>query len=251
MNMKKAAASLLAFCTLLLTSCLETTQEITIKEDGSGLLVNTTDMSAVISMAKQMGGAEDMANQPAMDSTIYMDKKADSMQGLSDLEKELLRHSNMRINMNMLDEKFLTVFTVPFSKAEDFNICNGLSGKVIQDAMAAQGGGLPVGEDGAVPAMSSFDDYFTTSFSNGLLVRTLNKEKYGKVADDEFLKGVQQMSAMGLAMKSTYIINLPRPVKNSEGKGLLISEDKLKVTISVDIDDLMEEPDKFEFRIEY
>jgi len=53
--MKKIVFSLITSVTLLLTSCLETTQEITLNEDGSGTISNTNDMSALIGIAKQMG----------------------------------------------------------------------------------------------------------------------------------------------------------------------------------------------------
>lgn len=60
--MKKLLLSLFAF-TFLLVGCLETTQEITINEDGSGTVVNTNDFSALIGLAKQMGGAGDLEKQ--------------------------------------------------------------------------------------------------------------------------------------------------------------------------------------------
>lgn len=249
--MKKITLTLLTFTALLLTSCLETTQELSIKEDGSGTITTTSDMSALLSMLKQMGGSEEMGKQESMDSTIFLDKMADSMQELSDIEKELVRKGSIRINMNMQDEKFITVFSIPFSKAEDISACNALSGKVFSDAMKAKSGGITLGDDGGMPGISSFDDYYTTQYSNGLIVRTLNKEKFSSVGEDEFFKGMKEMSAMGMSMKTNYIINLPRPVKNAEGKGLVISEDKMKITITADMDDFMDEPEKLEYRIEY
>ncbi|HMK27675.1 MAG TPA: hypothetical protein VK483_16705, partial [Chitinophagaceae bacterium] len=56
--MKKILLSLLAGSAILLTSCLETTQEITLKDDGSGVYVNTNDMGKVLTIAKNMGAAD-------------------------------------------------------------------------------------------------------------------------------------------------------------------------------------------------
>jgi hypothetical protein len=47
------------------------------------------------------------------------------------------------------------------------------------------------------------------------------------------------------------VINLPRPASKVEGKGLKLSEDKRKVTLSVDIDDFFDEPEKLQYVIEY
>lgn len=74
--MQKFILSLFTICTLFLTGCLETTQEITLNNDGSGTISNTNDMSALIGLARQMGGGGDMAKLPqeAIDSTISMEK---------------------------------------------------------------------------------------------------------------------------------------------------------------------------------
>lgn len=52
-------------------------------------------------------------------------------------------------------------------------------------------------------------------------------------------------------MKATYVINLPRPATKAEGKYVKLSEDKMKVTISADIDDFFEDASAFEFKIKY
>ena len=52
--MKKILVSLLAGSAILLTSCFETTQEITLNADGSGTYVNTSDMSKILTIAKNM-----------------------------------------------------------------------------------------------------------------------------------------------------------------------------------------------------
>ena len=58
--MKKILFTFLSATVLLFTSCLETIQEITIKEDGSGTMSSTSDMGALLGMAKQMGGGAEM-----------------------------------------------------------------------------------------------------------------------------------------------------------------------------------------------
>ncbi len=121
------------------------------------------------------------------------------------------------------------------------------------ETLKGQTAGLnAMSEDGAgMPQMSSFDDYYTTVYANGSIVRTLNKEKYEKVGEDEYFKGMKETAAMGLSMKANYIINLPRPAKTAEGKGITLSEDKKKITISVDMDDFFDDPSKLEYKIEY
>jgi hypothetical protein len=89
------------------------------------------------------------------------------------------------------------------------------------------------------------------TISNNLLSKTLNKAKYATVPNDEYMKSIQQLSSMGSPITANYVINLPRPAKKTEGKALKLSDDKKKVTISVTSDDFFENPDRFEYRIEF
>src|SRR5436190_20396330 len=114
--MKKFIASLLVCSSLLLAGCFESTQEITLNEDGSGTLSNTTDLSALIGLTKQMGGAEQIekAPQQVMDSTVSMEKGADSIPNLTPAEREMARKGILRIKMNLKEEKFVTNMAFPF-----------------------------------------------------------------------------------------------------------------------------------------
>lgn len=252
--MRKFILSVLTIVALFLTGCLETTQEITLNEDGSGTISNINDMSALIAVAKQMGGGADMEKLPqeAVDSTISMEKGADSIPNLTPEEREMVRKGVLKINMDMKAEKFITKLSFPFSSPSQITVYNKLSGKIMAETMKNQMGekaaDMPTDQ---MPEMSSFDDYYTLEFSNGELTKKVNKEKYAGVESDEYLKGVKQASAMGLMMKANYVIILPRPAQKAEGKNVKLSEDKKKVTISADIDDFFEDPASLEFKIKY
>jgi hypothetical protein len=59
------------------------------------------------------------------------------------------------------------------------------------------------------------------------------------------------MASMGMTMNFKTIINLPRPAKKAEGKGIQLSNDKKKITIEGSLDDFLEDASKFEYEIEY
>ncbi len=251
--MQKFILSLFTICTLFLTGCLETTQEITLNNDGSGTISNTNDMSALIGLARQMGGGGDMAKLPqeAIDSTISMEKGADSIPNLTPTERDLVRNGTLYINMDMKKDKFLTKLSFPFSSPSQIGDINKLSGKVMAETMKDQIAGESPMEADKMPEPSSFDDYYKIEFSEGELTKKVNKEKYAGAESDEYLSGIKQAASMGLVMKATYVINLPRPATKAEGKYVKLSEDKMKVTISADIDDFFEDASAFEFKIKY
>ncbi|MBC7875339.1 MAG: hypothetical protein H7Y01_15165, partial [Ferruginibacter sp.] len=243
--MKKYILSLLMACTLFLAGCLETTQEITLKEDGSGIVSYTNDLSALIGLAKQMGGGAeiDKAPQQAVDSVISMEKGADSIPNLTPEEREMARKGTMRIKMNLKEDKLLTNLAFSFSSPSQIAVYNKLSGKIMAESMKDQmAGGPAMGAADQMPEPSSFDDYYDLEFSNGELTRKVNKQKYAGVESDEYLKGVKQAAGMGLTMKANYVINLPRPATKAEGKNVKLSDDKKKVTVSADINDFFEDP---------
>jgi hypothetical protein len=235
-----------------LTGCLETTQEITLNNDGSGVVSNLNDMSGLIGLISQMG-LKDSAklNDAAIDTTIALSNEADSLQNITPQEKELVKKGTLMLKMNMKESKFVTGMKFPFTKPSEIKAYNELTNKLMFETLKKQMGSSPMAGLEDMPAPSSLDDYFTTSFSNGILVKTLNKEKFAGVQNDEFLKAMKQSADMGLPMTATYIINLPRPAKKAEGKNVKLSDDRKKVTVVVDIDDFFDDPTKLEYRIEY
>jgi hypothetical protein len=251
-TMKKLLLTLFTGCTLLLAGCFDTTQEITLNDDGSGIYVNTNDMSKILTIAKNMGSASsDKMPKQAVDTSFSFASTADSIPGLSEEDKELLKKGSIHIKMSVEDEKFTTVMNFPFTTLGDISKFNHLSGKMMMESLKGKmPSEMPMGAD-AMPEPSSFDDYYTLEFSNGELKKKLNKEKYANVANDEFLKGLQQAGSMGIPVTTTYIINLPHPAEKAEGKNVKLSDDKKKITVTATIDDFFDHPESMEFKIKY
>ena len=250
--MKKISWLISLVSTLALASC-EMTQEITINKDGSGSLNNTSDMSSLVGMMKTMGG-DSMTKMSNTDTTISLAGIADSIQGLTAQQKKIINQGRMKLTLNMKDEKLVTKASFPFEKLTDLQMLNAAMPKV-SEAMSKKltsgeqmPAGLPMSDKMQI---RSFDDFFDVTISNNLLSKTLNKAKYATVPNDEYMKSIQQLSSMGSPITANYVINLPRPAKKTEGKALKLSDDKKKVTITVSSDDFFDNPDKFEYRIEF
>jgi hypothetical protein len=250
-HMKKILVSLLAGSAVLLTSCFETTQEITLNEDGSGMYVNTNDMSKILTIAKNMGAASNDKIPAAIDTSFSFALAADSIPDLSAEDKELLKKGNVHLKMSLEDEKLISTMSFPFTTLNDIQKINRLSGKMMMTTMKSKmPAEMPMGAQ-EMPEPSSFDDYYTLEFSKGELKKKLNKEKYANVDKDEFLNQLKQASSMGIPITSTYIINLPRPAEKAEGKNMKLSADKMKVTVVTTMDDFYDNPESLEFKIKY
>ncbi len=252
--MKKYILSFLIVTSVVFAGCLDTTEEIVMNEDGSGNITITNDMSAALSMAKQLGENEEDMSQgdEKVDTTISLAKEIDEKKDYSEQEKAWLRNGKLRLQMNMQEEKMIISMNFPFSHPSEIAGIKALSSKILSDKMGdpdAGGMGIPGLEDAPTP--SSFDDYFVTSFTQDLIERKVNTEKYAGAQNDEYLKSMREMAGMGAPMMTTYIINLPRAVKNADGKSVKLSEDKKTVTVHVSVDDFFSDPSTLEFRIEY
>jgi hypothetical protein len=140
---------------------------------------------------------------------------------------------------------------LPFSNPGDIDKLNRISEKLMMEIVEKQMGKLPEIGMEDLPKQTSIEDYFTVDYSKGLIVKSLNKEKYVTATEDQYLKAMREAAAMGIPMTATYIINLPAPAKKAEGKNIKISKDNKQITVKVSIDNFFDDPAKFEFRIEY
>jgi len=251
--MKKPASLFIITCCILLVGCFETTQDLTINKDGSGIFTNTTDLSNMIAFIKQMGGDEADKMQDT-DTTISLTGVADSIAGLTADQKRIVNKGTMKLTLNMQNEKLLVKLNFPFERLTDVELLKDVLPKLSVSALKKLPGGdqMPAGTGGADSStIKTFDNFFDDTFSKKIISRTLNKAKYATAADNEFMKSIQQMSGMGSPVKVNYVINLPRPAKKVQGKSVKLSDDKKKVTVSVTSDDFFDDPSKFEYRIEY
>jgi hypothetical protein len=251
--MKKVIYALLLSCIILLAGCFETTQEITINKDGSGMFVNTTDLSKMVGLLKQMGG--DSAQKiPNIDTTVSLAGMADSITGLTSEQKKLINQGTMKLTVNMPDEKLLIKLSLPFKKLSDVQTLKDALPDISQAALRKLPGTDQVpagGGDSDSTKIKTFDNFYDMTCTDKMILKTLNKAKYDEGKNSDYMKSVQQMSDMGSPITANYVINLPRPAKKVEGKAVKLSDDKKKVTLTATSDDFFNDPTKFEYRIEY
>jgi hypothetical protein len=255
--MKKILLLLLAAGSLWITGC-ETTREISFNRDESGTLITTTDLSSLIGMVKMSGQDKDLdkLKDEVIDTTILLDKAADSLKGISTEERSLIKKGKVGMQMNMAEEKFIIKLELPFSNPVQIGKLDKLSTKLMQQTLKKQM--AAAGKEDMPPGMpgenempeGSIEDYFITTYSKNAIEKKLIREKYADVGNDESMKTLKEMSTMGIG-NATLIINLPRPAKKTEGKNIKLSDDKKKVIITSSAEDFFEDAAALEFKIEF
>jgi len=148
----------------------------------------------------------------------------------------------------------LTKLEFPFTSTSQISVLDQLSARVMEQAMKKQ----MDGDNGNAPAIptdelpkANMDDYFTITYSKGVIEKKHIPEKYAKVEEDKGMQSLKEMSGEGMPMNTTLIYNLPKPAKKVTGKNVKLSEDKKKITIVNSVDDFFDDVSKLEFRIEY
>jgi hypothetical protein len=251
----KQIVLLLAVGSVIFFSSCESTKEITLKPDGSATYVNTMDMSSALGMASMAGQTkelEKMKEEKPVDTTIELSVIADNANDLSEEERRLVKNGTLGINMDIKNDKMIIKLNYPIGNVSDISTLDKASQKVIMQFLKAYMNGakdqMPPGMDGQMPEVS-VDQYYSFISSAGVVEKRLMKEKYDAIGGQE-KEGLKALSQAGMG-NTTLVINVPSPVKRTEGKNLVVSDDKMKVTITADAEDFFTNPKDLEFRIEY
>ena len=253
---------------VVFSGCFDTVEEVTVADNGSGTFVNSLDMGKMLGLAKTMGSGKDEMkdfDKLKMDTVINLKDVKDSLKNLNAAEKNIAATGTLKIQLDANDEKMNFTFTFPFSKISEIagiqNILKKAKQNIIDDIMkkimGEEGGkneallGNQDGDENKDDMGASIDEYYTSVYEKGKFTRKLNKEKYANVEDDKSLKSLQEMAQLGMAINMKTIINLPKPAKKAEGKGLKLSDDKKKITMEGTLDDFFEDASYFEYDIEF
>ena len=253
------------------SGCFDTVDEFTITENGSGTFVNSFDMGKMMGLLKTMGGGNDEMKEfekLKTDTVINIKDIKDSLKNLTDAEKRIAATGKLRVQIDAKEDILNFTFTYPFANTSEIapiqNILKKAKGDVIENIMGkltgeegnkkgGDKGMFDMGEDDMQPEEVgvNLDHYYTAVYEKGKFSRKLNKEKYAQVEDDKTLKSMQEMAQLGMSVNMKTIINLAKPAKKAEGKGVKLSEDKKKITIEGTLDDFFEDGSYFEYNIEY
>lgn len=252
--MKKVLFGFLASCVILLTSC-ETTREINIGSDGNGTIATKIDMGGLLGMAKMSGQGEELGKMDRpLDTTIQLYTIADSLPDLTAEQRAIMKTGKLGLKMNMEEDQFAFQIDFPFTKVSDIGIIDKLTGKVLKEASKKSMAGAGKGDmpDGMMPdtEKGSVEEYFTVSYSKGLIESKLDTAKYATMADNEMVQGLKEVAGMGMG-KTTVIYNLPVAAKKVSGSNAVLSADKKTVTVETSLEDFFNDAKKMEYRIEY
>ena len=241
------------------TSCLELNEEVEIKENGSGQLSTSMDLSQLIDMMQAMGGEEfEKKKDEKLDSVIYLKDLVDTAKNLTAEQKRLMRDGKVRVQMNMAEKIFKLDMQYPFASLETLQkLHSAMSdggigfGSIMKDAMGGKDTADESGVNSDGPDMNKLMGIFDYNISNGLIKKTVNPEKLKTMMDDPKMAEMKQGAEMGIEVLYNVTYKLPRQVKSVSNPKAKISDDKKTVNLRMNLMEIFTKPDEFAFTIAY
>ena len=246
---------------IFLVSCYEVNEEIEIKADGSGTYVTKMDMGQLIDMMQTFAGEEELKKDgldKVLDTTILFKSLLDSAKDVTAEQKALMQDAKMKMQMNIKEKVFKLDMNFPY---KDLNS--------LQQLMAGKGGGgtgmsnalknMFSKKDGEAdqpdapkgPDMGDIAAIYDVTIKNGLIEKKVNAVKYKELKERPEMAQMKQLTGSGMEILYTTTIKLPRAAKKTDNPMIKLSEDKKTVTMKYNLLELLENPDKFAYSIQY
>lgn len=242
--MKIQCVLLIVFISLFFTSC-QITENIDIKEDGSGKISYDIDASELMAM---MGDKLGDAQKENVDSTItfkqLFDEKKDSIAKLPLEEQQRLKKLEpiaMNVKMNSTEKTFKMAVFTDFKKASELQDMMGAM-QTMQSLSKKSTADNPFGK-----MMAADNTELHYAYDGKVFKRTL------KVIDPKLQEQAKDstgmMKMMFAASKFTVKYHFPRKVKSVSNPNALYSDDRKTVTIPFSLADYLEHPEATSFEV--
>jgi hypothetical protein len=263
--MHKKIIFILPLLALFLSSCFDIKETYNLNQDGSYTLDYNMDMSGLLEIANTMM-PDSMKQSPTYslkkDTTVEFSNLPDSLKSRFNIqEKELLMQTKMRTQMDLaagifkigIETKgkslaglnyFLSNFGTVLDKGKGTIMMMPPSGEKTGDARATDAFG---GQDPDLPFKNKEYDYVITanSFERKIRPEVLAASNEKKESLYAMMKG------MSIKMKSTVIINLPKPATSIENSKATLSADKKQFKLALDMMEAIAHPEMLNFKINY
>lgn len=251
---------LLFSCTILfvLAGCFDTTEDITIEKNGSGIYQVNADFKGFFDLLETMKAFDTSSNSSLnnlpsnIDTTIHFSTFTDTATNLTAEEKSLLRNATMNLVMNEQDKVFKMQMKYPYKDINDVQKIiklsqsgNNFMGKALQSKDAPRMDIQPQ------QAMPDFNNIYDITFRKGLIEKKINEDKLKQFQENEQYNQMKQALAMVSEASINTVIHLPAPAKKAEGSNLKLSDDKKTVTIKSSLTELFDNPSMLSYKIEY
>lgn len=250
---------------LFLHSCIDTEEIITINEDNSGTYAFSMDMGGMLEMTKALkeGKEDDGKVKEKKDTLIHFKDLMNPEAGLTDHEKELYKEATLKVKLDEENAEMKILMQCPFKKMDQlpeikenlFKIAKKL--KAMDKASGKNKEDEPESEQDAKaekivnPGSAEHKEFIAKPGKISFTVT--NSKDYNKdlMGDSENNQMMEQMVALLGEVKYKTTLLLPGTVKKYNGNNATVSPDKRSVSFITNLKEMMENPEKMGYLVEY
>ena len=242
MNIKKTLILLVS--SIILISCVFT-EEIHVKNDGSGSYAFKMDMGQMMESMKGMSEKDSLKEPEVLDTIILfkdlLSKNKDSIAKLDANEKEMIKaleDFTMRMQVDEDKGKMMMTFGLDFKNIEDL--------KNMEEKIAkAQSLSDKKKSNDAMPSNSNTEYSFKgNTFKRIVTLKDLSKEK-----SNEFDKMMKESGSFMDGSIYKIVYHFESAIQHVSFKGAKISDDKKTMTIEMPMDTILKNPKLLNFEV--
>ncbi|HEX4375204.1 MAG TPA: hypothetical protein VHZ50_18000 [Puia sp.] len=238
-----------------LASCFDIDEEIDINKNGSGEWKMNIDMSQLVDIMQTYMGKDELEKQfpqKKMDTTLYMKDLIDTVTSITPDKKALLHDGKVHLNLDMNEKVFKTNSVFPFKNINDVEKLRSAAGSNSFGAgqLLKNFGGDKSGNS-QDPDMSMFGSVYDLKIKDGMISNKINKMKWDSLQKNPQFNQIKDAGSSGIDVPYSLTIKLPRPAKKVDNPVVKMSDDRKTLTIKYNLMDTFQQPDKYEYTVEY
>lgn len=240
-----------------LISCYEVNEEIVINENGSGVYESRVDLSQLIDLIQSVAGQEELTKNgldQAVDTVVSMKSILDSADDATRKENAWMENGKMFMKMNIPQRVFNIKVNIPYQNLGQLQSLMTEQGNLMKNSFTGLLKNGPKGDNKQDSADATFQDLvsiFKVTLNNGLIKKEVDTARFKQLMARPQAADIKQMADQGMEMMYIASFKLPRPVKNANNPLLKVSDDKRTVTLRYNLLDIVNDPAKYSFTIEY
>ena len=227
-----------------LTSCMFT-EEVSLKNDGSGTYAFKMDMSQMMESMKDMSNKDSLKEPQVLDTIVFfkdiLEEKKDSISKLSKEEQLLLEGlEDLKLHMQVDEEKgkMLMDFVLDFT---DISELKDMQNKIAKAQALSDG----KEKDNSLKSKADVDYSFDgKTFKRSVIMKDLSEEELQEVE-----QSIQQSSSFLEGTMYRVVYHFESEIQNVSFKGAVISNDQRTLTIEVPLDSVMKNPKWLDFEV--
>lgn len=246
----------------VLSSCVDTEENIVINADHSGTYTFSMDLGKMMGMINQMGSEENKDGKPdKMDSIINLKDLVSAANGLTAAEKELYKDASVRIKVDKTNAEMKITMTCPFKsinylpeiKDSLFLVLNKI--KAFEKISGKEEGAADSGKEdkNSQKSLTPASGYYKFTTGPAMVENSVIDPQGIKntLTSDSTIMMMQQMIGMMGDPKYKTTITSFREIKSYTGNGAMLSPDKRSVTFTSTFSEMLDKPDKLSYKVEY